>query len=97
MLNSAGRDMARANSSVLMPLAPFTRRNTRPTLATLTTLSSVGDTKYFSMMSFSTRPENETQLQMCYLPRMFSALSDTESEGIKANWVFQVIYYQLTL
>ncbi|MPC12596.1 hypothetical protein E2C01_005299 [Portunus trituberculatus] len=56
MLKSAGRDMARAKSSVRIPLAPFTRRSTRPTLATRTTRSSVGDTKYFSMISFSTRP-----------------------------------------
>lgn len=57
MLNSAGSDMASANSSVRMPLAPFTRRNTLPTLATLTTLRSVGETKYFSMISLSTRPK----------------------------------------
>lgn len=57
ILNSAGNDIAKANNNVLMPFAPFTRRNTRPTLATLTTRSNVGDTKYFSIMSLNTRPE----------------------------------------
>lgn len=56
MLNKAGNDMAKANSRVLIPFAPLTKRRTRPTLATLTTRSNVGDTKYFSMMSLSTRP-----------------------------------------
>lgn len=56
ILNKAGRDMAKAKSSVRIPLAPFTKRNTRPTLATRTTRSNVGDTKYFSMISLSTRP-----------------------------------------
>lgn len=56
MLNSAGSDMARANRSVLIPFAPLTRRNTRPTLATRTTRSSVGDTKYLEIKSLSTRP-----------------------------------------
>lgn len=56
MLNKAGNDMANANSNVRIPLAPLTKRRTRPTLATRTTRSKVGDTKYFSMMSLSTRP-----------------------------------------
>lgn len=56
MLNRAGRDMANANSNVRIPLAPLTRRSTRPTLATRTTRSNVGDTKYFSIRSLSTRP-----------------------------------------
>lgn len=54
MLNSAGSDMANANNSVRIPFAPFTSRRTRPTFATLTTLSRVGDTKYFSIISLTT-------------------------------------------
>lgn len=56
MLNKAGRDMARAKRSVRMPLAPLTRRKTRPTLATRTTRNNVGDTKYFSIKSLNTMP-----------------------------------------
>lgn len=56
ILNSAGSDMAKANNRVRIPLAPFTKRNTLPTLATRTTLRSVGDTKYFSIRSLSSRP-----------------------------------------
>jgi len=48
--------MAKANNRVLMPLAPFTKRNTRPTLATLTTRRSVGDTKYLEIKSLNTKP-----------------------------------------
>lgn len=59
ILKRAGSDMARANNKVLMPFAPLTSRSTRPTLATRTTLSNVGETKYFSMMSLNTRPENQ--------------------------------------
>jgi hypothetical protein len=57
ILNKAGKDIAKAKSKVRIPFAPFTKRNTRPTFATLTTRSSVGDTKYFSIKSLSTRPE----------------------------------------
>ncbi|KYN29781.1 hypothetical protein ALC57_00786 [Trachymyrmex cornetzi] len=56
MLKRAGNDIARAKRRVRIPLAPFTSRSTRPTFATLTTRSKVGDTKYFSIMSLSTRP-----------------------------------------
>lgn len=56
ILNKAGNDMANAKSNVLIPFAPLTKRSTRPTLATRTTRSNVGDTKYFSIRSLSTRP-----------------------------------------
>ncbi len=56
MLKSAGRDIAKAKSRVRIPLAPLTNRRTRPTLATLTTLSKVGETKYLAMMSLNTKP-----------------------------------------
>lgn len=62
ILNRAGRDMANANSNVRMPFAPFTRRKTRPTLATRTTRNNVGDTKYFSIKSLKTKPKYVFQL-----------------------------------
>ena len=57
MLNRAGIDMAKANNRVRIPRAPFTKRRTRPILATRTTRSKVGDTKYFSIKSLKTIPE----------------------------------------
>lgn len=57
ILKRAGSDMASAKSSVRIPFAPLTRRNTRPTLATRTTRNNVGDTKYFSIKSLKTKPK----------------------------------------
>ena len=59
ILNSAGMDMASANSNVRIPRAPFTNRSTRPILATRTTLRRVGETKYLSIRSLRRTPEME--------------------------------------
>ena len=56
MLNRAGSDIANANNNVRIPFAPLTNLKTLPTFATLTTRSSVGDTKYFSIISLNTNP-----------------------------------------
>ena len=67
MLNKAGMDIARAKSSVRIPRAPFTKRKTRPILATRTTLNRVGDTKYFSIRSLRTIPEIMRNVILLYM------------------------------
>lgn len=64
MLKSAGNDIAKANRRVLIPFAPLTRRSTRPTLATRTTRSSVGETKYFSIRSLNTKPAHQNSFSL---------------------------------
>lgn len=69
-MKSAGSDIAKANKSVRMPLAPLTNRRTLPTFATLTTLSRVGDTKYFSIISLNTKPVSKKNGTLVFLSKI---------------------------
>ena len=67
MLNKAGIDTARENSKVRIPLADLTNRKIRPTLNIRTTRRSVGETKYFLMISARNRPANvQTKMLVRY-------------------------------
>ena len=90
MLKRAGMDMARANSNVRMPLAPLTSLSTRPILATLTTLSKVGETKYFSIRSLSNIPVKRECFSLNYflvnasLPNM-ERITTTKSKTFQGS------------
>lgn len=51
MLNKAGRETAKANNNVRIPLAPLTSRRIRPIRTTRTTRNNVGLTKKFAITS----------------------------------------------
>uniref|UniRef100_A0A7N8XCT1 Uncharacterized protein n=1 Tax=Mastacembelus armatus TaxID=205130 RepID=A0A7N8XCT1_9TELE len=70
MLNSAGMDIIKANSKVLIPLAARISRSTRPILASLITRNSVGDTNLPQVYKCTTVEstdlvETQTELKEC--------------------------------
>ncbi len=53
MFSNAGTEMTKANRSVRIPRAPFTKRSTRPTLTTLTIRKTVGEKLINDLINFS--------------------------------------------